>query len=321
MERVTRFELATSSLARKCSTTELHPLFRDLLRGRNYWRRSADRKGKLFKMSLSNRLQQIVDYKRTEVEKILPRAELLRLASLERNDFRSLYTALKRMDEGSTGVALVAEVKKASPTAGTIKEDFNALDIAREYDRQGASAISVLTDKKFFKGDLSYLTEIRREVSVPCLRKDFILHEAQIWEAAVAGADAVLLIVACLGQEELVHLLDVTQKCGLEALVEVHDREEMERALETDAKIIGVNNRNLKTFEVDLKTTELLSEEVPDDVVLVSESGIRGGEDARMVEEWGADAVLVGEALMRSGKVGDTVKEIMGGRHPQANVV
>lgn len=272
-------------------------------------------------MSLSNRLQQIVDHKKTEVEKILPRAELLRSASLERNDFRSLYTALKRMDEGSLGVALIAEVKKASPTAGTIKEDFNALDIAREYDRQGASAISVLTDERFFKGKLSYLTEIRREVSVPCLRKDFIIHEAQIWEAAVAGADAVLLIVACLEQEELVHLLEVTEKCGLEALVEVHDREEMDRALETEAKIIGVNNRNLKTFEVDLKTTELLSEEVPDHVVLVSESGIKGGEDARMVEEWGADAVLVGEALMRSGKVGDTVREIMGGRHPLANVV
>lgn len=277
--------------------------------------------GKFFEMSLSNRLQQIVDHKKTEIEKILPRAELLRLASLERNDFRSLYMSLKRMEEGSAGLALIAEVKKASPTAGTIKADFNALDVAREYDRQGVSAISVLTDERFFKGKLSYLTEIRREVSVPCLRKDFILHEAQVWEAAVAGADAVLLIVACLTQDELVHLLDVTQQCGLEALVEVHDREEMDRALETDAKIIGVNNRNLKTFEVDLKTTEELSEEVPDDVVLVSESGIKGGEDARMVEAWGSDAVLVGEALMRSGKVGDTVREIMGGRHPLANVL
>ncbi len=261
---------------------------------------------------LNDRLKEILAHKRTEIETLIPRAEKLRLAALERNDFRSLYNALVRGEEAGHGIGLIAEVKKASPSAGVIAEDFDPLEVAKAYDAAGASAISVLTDERFFGGRLEYLTQIRREVRVPCLRKDFIMHEAQIWEASVAGADAILLIVAALEQDELVHLLDVAATFQLDVLVEVHDRDELDRALDTDARIIGVNNRNLRTFEVDLRTTEALAEEVPDGIVFISESGIKTPEDARLVEGWGADAVLVGESLMRSDDVPEMARAIMG---------
>lgn len=255
----------------------------------------------------SNRLQQIVDHKRGEIEKILHLEEKLRAAALGRNDFRSFERAL---DQGPDQLALIAEVKKASPSAGVIAEDFDPILQAQRYDEAGASAISVLTDEKFFQGNLGYLTKIRETVSVPVLRKDFILHPAQIYEAVVAGADAILLIVACLTQEELVSLLDVAQGCQLDVLVEVHDQPELERALDTEAKIIGVNNRNLKTFQVDLHTTEQLSEEIPDDLIFVSESGIKTPEDTRLVHSWGANAILVGESLMRSDDVAAQVEAL-----------
>jgi indole-3-glycerol phosphate synthase len=189
---------------------------------------------------------------------------------------------------------------------------FNPVAIAREYEAAGADAISVLTDERFFQGDLSCLSRIREAVNLPLLRKDFILHEAQIYEAVVAGADAILLIVAILAQEELVRLLEVAARCQLDVLVEVHDLDELERALETEARIIGINNRNLKTFEVSLETTEQLSQELPPDIVLVSESGIHTGDDARRVREWGADAILVGEALMRAPDRAARIAEFKG---------
>jgi indole-3-glycerol phosphate synthase len=158
----------------------------------------------------------------------------------------------------------------------------------------------VLTDEKFFQGHLSFLSQIRQAVDVPLLRKDFIIHETQVWEAVIAGADAILLIVAALEQDELLHLLEVAATVQLDVLVEVHDFPEMERALQTEATIIGINNRNLKTFEVDLTSTEALSEEVGPSHILVSESGILNGDDSAKVRGWGADAILVGEALMRA---------------------
>ncbi|MBX7208784.1 MAG: indole-3-glycerol phosphate synthase TrpC [Verrucomicrobiaceae bacterium] len=246
---------------------------------------------------MSDKLAEIIAHKRTEVEKILPLAEKYRAAAALRNDFRSLSAALTS-DPARLG--LIAEVKRASPSAGTISADFDYLTIARTYDKAGASAISVLTDEKYFQGRLEYLTFIRQEVSVPVLRKDFIVHEAQIYEAVVAGADAILLIVAALDQPTLVRLLDAAHTYQLEVLVEVHDLPELERALDTDARIIGVNNRNLKSFTVDLAATESLAEEVPDDVVLVSESGIKSVADAERLAAAGADALLIGETLMRS---------------------
>ena len=161
----------------------------------------------------------------------------------------------------------------------------------------------MLTDEKYFQGRLEYLTLIREQLDIPCLRKDFIVHEAQIFEAVVAGADAILLIVAALDQPTLEHLLEVAHTFQLDALVEVHDLRELERALATDARIIGVNNRNLKTFTVDLAATEALAEEVPDDIVLVAESGIKTPADAVRLAEAGANALLVGETLMRSANI------------------
>lgn len=243
-----------------------------------------------------NKLDEIIAQKHTEVQRLLPRVEKLRAAAAGRNDFRSMYDHLRA---DPTRLGLIAEVKKASPSAGVIQPDFDYLTIARTYEKGGASAISVLTDEKYFQGKLEYMTTIRNEVSIPVLRKDFIIHEAQIFEAVVAGADAILLIVAALEQSRLEYLLEVAHTFQLDVLVEVHDMPELERALATDVRILGINNRNLKSFTVDLGTTEALAEEVPDDVILVSESGIKSVADAQRVSDAGADAILVGETLMR----------------------
>ena len=255
-----------------------------------------------------NKLDEIIAHKHIEIQRLLPRMEKLRAAAAARDDYRSLSASL-RADPSRLG--LIAEVKKASPSAGVIQPDFDYLTIARAYEKGGASAISVLTDEKYFQGRLEYLTTIRSEVNIPVLRKDFIVHEAQIFEAAVAGADAILLIVAALDQPTLEHLLETAHMLQLEVLMEVHDLHELDRALETDVRILGVNNRNLKSFTVDLATTEQLAEEVPDDIILVSESGIKSTDDAQRIAIAGADALLVGETLMRSGNPVQCVRELM----------
>jgi indole-3-glycerol phosphate synthase len=262
-----------------------------------------------------NKLEEIIAHKREEIRPILPLADKLRSSALLRNEFRSLEAALTRDPES---LAVIAEVKGASPSAGIIREDFDPLHVARVYEEAGASALSVLTDEKYFRGQLSYLTRIAAVAGIPLLRKDFIVHAAQIAEAVVAGADAILLIVAALEQEDLLRLLDEAQTLQLEVLVEVHDRWELDRALETDARIIGINNRNLKTMEVDLATTEELAAEVPEDVVLVSESGLRTAEDASRAGAAGADAILVGESLMRADDVAAQLKTLMTSRYSSA---
>jgi indole-3-glycerol phosphate synthase len=243
-----------------------------------------------------NRLQEILREKRDEIEALRPRRDELHRAALLRNDFRKFGSALQ---QGEGKLALIAEVKKASPSAGVIVESFDPVAVARNYARAGVEAISVLTDERFFQGHLSYLEMIRGAVPQPILRKDFILDPLQIMEAAVAGADAILLIVAALKQDQLNSLLETAVTYQLDALVEVHTLPELERALESAAQIIGINNRNLATFEVDLSVTEKLSEEVPEEIVLVSESGIRTAEDLARIKACGVDAVLIGEALMR----------------------
>jgi indole-3-glycerol phosphate synthase len=256
-----------------------------------------------------DRLQQILETKRREIAKMVHRTDLLRAGALQRNDFRSFREAINR---GHEALGLIAEVKKASPSAGVIAESFDPVQIAKTYESAGANAISVLTDEQYFQGSLAYMTQVRAAVTLPVLRKDFILHEAQIYEASCAGADAILLIVAALKQEELEHLLAVATDFQLDVLVEVHTLEEMDRALETDARIIGINNRNLASFQVDLKTTEELSEEVPGDIILVSESGIKTPDDTRRVLEAGCNAILVGETLMRADDVHAAVEELVG---------
>jgi len=243
-----------------------------------------------------NRLEEILRTKREEIERLRPRRDELHRAALLRNDVRGFTSALQR-DEGK--IALIAEVKKASPSAGVIVESFDPVAIARNYARAGVEAISVLTDERFFQGHLDYLQSIREQVPQPLLRKDFVLDPLQVMEAAAAGADAILLIVAALSQGQLGSLLETAALYQLDALVEVHTLGELDRALETDARLIGINNRNLATFEVDLGVTEKLSEQVPHGIVLVSESGIKTAEDLARIKACGVDAVLIGEALMR----------------------
>lgn len=243
-----------------------------------------------------NRLTQIISAKQQEVEQLRLGADALRQVALNRNDFRGFKSALDRTDGK---LAVIAEIKKASPSAGTIVQTFAPGAIARAYENGGASAISVLTDTEFFQGELGHLVEARTAVALPVLRKDFVIDEIQIAEACAAGADAVLLIVAALEKSQLSRLAQAAAKYRLDALVEVHTIEEMERALELGAEIIGINNRDLTTLQIDLGVTERLSEQVPNDVVLVSESGMRSAADIARVRACGVNAVLVGEALMR----------------------
>ncbi len=267
-----------------------------------------------------NKLDEILSDKEAEVRRLLPLREKLRAAALTRNDFRSFESALRGELPEQLGdehfadreLAVIAEIKRASPSAGMIANEFDPVAIASAYAEAGANALSVLTDVKYFQGNLSYLEKIRAQVSLPILRKDFIIDEVQIYESVVGGADAILLIVAALEQDRLIQLLDVAATCQLDVLVEVHDLEEMERALDTDARIIGINNRNLRTFEVDLAATETLSEEVGSDRVLVSESGISSAADTDHIREWGVDAILVGEALMRASDKREKMAELKG---------
>ena len=254
-----------------------------------------------------NKLAEIIASKEAEWKRLEPHAAELRRQALLRNDFRPFRTALQLGNQ----IAVIAEIKKASPSAGIIAADFNPLSQAREYARGGAQALSVLTDEAYFQGHLSYLRQIREQVELPLLRKDFIVHELQIYESVVAGADAILLIVAALDDAVLRALYDCAQSCQLDVLVEVHDLAEMDRALELGADMIGINNRNLKSFIVDLATTEELAEEIPSDTVAISESGIQTAEDVRRLRACGINAVLVGETLMRAKNVPAKLAELL----------
>jgi indole-3-glycerol phosphate synthase len=210
-------------------------------------------------------------------------------------------------------VRLIAEVKKASPSKGIIRKEFNPVDIARTYSSNGAAAISVLTDEKYFMGSLDYLKDIRKSLDqpVPLLRKDFILDEYQVYEARAAGADAVLLIVAILESKKLAELLDLSHQLGMKCLVETHDEYECEVAVNSGSRIIGINNRDLKTFTVDIDTTGRLRQLIPSDRVVVSESGIKNLNDIERLKGWNIDAVLIGESLMASDNIAAAMKEFL----------
>lgn len=279
-------------------------------------------------------LDEIMRHKREELPermRAMPLATLRALAATV-PDPLDFAAALRR-----PGVSLIAEVKRASPSRGLLCRDFDPARLAQVYTQGGAAAISVLTDSRFFQGELEHLTTVKETVTgerereekretraanlstspstvPPVLRKDFIFDSYQIVEARVAGADAVLLIVAVLGDHELRRLLAETRALGMEALVEVHDEAEVERALKAGARVIGVNNRDLRTFTVDLATTARLRPLIPPECVLVSESGIHGPDDVRRLREMGVDAMLVGESLVtakpeeRLGKVRELVR-------------
>jgi indole-3-glycerol phosphate synthase len=283
---------------------------------------------------MANILDKIVEEKQREVAKLPARriaAGDLRDALLERDERRDFVAALRQPRRGD--IALIAEVKKASPSAGVICKDFDPVRIAKEYEAAGASCLSVLTDEKFFQGSLDYLRQIRTAVKLPLLRKDFIIDERQILEAIEWGADAVLLIVAILDDARLKRFHTIATEAGLAALVEVHDEAELDRALSAGATLIGVNNRDLKTFKVDLATTERLAAKLkrrtgvapvsnfPSDgdrrdacpTLLVAESGIHTRAHVERLAKCGARAVLVGEALMKPGDIQAGVRELIGG--------
>ena len=211
------------------------------------------------------------------------------------------------------GISFICEVKKASPSKGLIAPDFQYLDIAREYEAAGADAISVLTEPEFFLGSDAYLTEIRQSVGIPVLRKDFTVDEYQLYEAKTIGADAVLLICALLDTAVLRRYISICDTLGLSALVEAHTEAEVISALDAGARIVGVNNRDLKTFNVDLNTCIRLRPLVPRDITFVAESGIRNGEDITQLREAGVDAVLIGETLMRSADKKAALAALKGG--------
>ncbi len=211
-----------------------------------------------------------------------------------------------------SGVALIAEAKKASPSKGVICPDFDPVKIAGNYQRAGAQAMSVLTDEKFFQGSLAYIPLVRQAVALPILRKDFIIDELQIRQAAMVGADAVLLIAAILDSYQLRDFRQAAQGLGIDVLVEVHDRQELEISLASGADLLGINNRNLRDFSVNLNTTFLLKKEIPAEIPVVSESGIGDRQDVDRCLEAGVAAVLVGETLMRAADQQKVVRELMG---------
>ena len=255
-------------------------------------------------------LDELADYARVRTEEAKKRisAEEMRrqTEALPKGDF-PFEQALKK-----EGISFICECKKASPSKGLIAPDFPYLEIAKAYETAGADAISVLTEPKWFLGSDQYLREIAAEVSIPCLRKDFTVDPYMIYEAKVLGASAVLLICSILTEEQLKEYREIADTLGLSALVEAHDEEEIRMALRSGARIIGVNNRNLKDFSVDTENSRRLREMVPPEVLFVSESGVRTPEDVAKLREIGVDAVLIGETLMRAEDKKKKLAELRG---------
>ncbi|MGC8830223.1 MAG: indole-3-glycerol phosphate synthase TrpC [Verrucomicrobiia bacterium] len=262
-------------------------------------------------------LQLIVEQKKREVallpEKVCSAAKL-KTDVQQRGGARNFLHALKNPVRGT--IALIAEVKKASPSAGIICKDFDPIKIAQRYQAAGATCISVLTDIKFFHGSPDYLCQIRHSVQLPLLRKDFIIDERQIYESIQLGADAILLIASILDLEKLKRFYDLIVGAGLAALVEVHNEFELDKALSIGANLIGINNRDLKTFKVDLSTTERLAKKIRslasgDSIIIVAESGISNRADVIRLKEAGTNAILVGESLLKDSPIEDKIAQLI----------
>lgn len=255
----------------------------------------------------------IIAHKRIEVEQrrsYTPLVKWVEQRAKVNPSPRDFLAALQAPKIGS--VALIAEVKKASPSAGIIRIDFDPVAIAKEYEAAGASCLSVLTDEKFFQGHDDYLTAMHEATSLPIIRKDFVINDWQIYESRALGADAVLLIVAALEPTQIADFQAVAHELGMAALVEVHTEAEMEVALGANATLIGINSRNLNTFVTDLETVARLAAMVPAGVTLVAESGLKTPADVKRVAEAGAKAILVGETLMRSPDIGAATRALLG---------
>ena len=255
-------------------------------------------------------LDKIIAYKKLEISE---QKELIPLDEIKRNlTGVEPVRGFKKAISAPGKVNLIAEIKKASPSRGVIRSDFDPEAIARIYERNGAAAISVLTDREFFQGDLSFLARVRSVTSaVSVLRKDFIIDEYQVYQSRLAGADAIFLIVAALDLPTLNRFLGIARDMGLDCLVEVHSKDELIIALNTAASIIGINNRDLRTFKTDIQTTHNLMQTMPKDRVVVSESAISSREDVEFLKRWGVNAMLVGESLMRSDDIGLKMKQLM----------
>jgi indole-3-glycerol phosphate synthase len=256
-----------------------------------------------------NVLSRIIEHKLREVAeaKLRRPVEIVQQELVAAPPVRDYVAALRAKSD----VALIAEVKKASPSAGIIRADFDPVQIAKTYEAHGAACLSVLTDEHFFQGSLDYLRAVRKAVQIPVLRKDFIIDRYQVLEARAAGADCILLIAECLDDCQLRDLYFYASELGMESLIEIYDPENLDRVLKLDPPLVGVNNRDLRTFVTDLDQTLRLAPRLPESTLLVSESGIRTRADVDRLKAGGARAMLVGETLMRSADIGQAVDELL----------
>lgn len=259
-------------------------------------------------------LEKILNARKIDIEKLKKEIQIaeLKAAIPDTTKPRNFYSALK-----VNGISLIAECKKASPSKGLLIEDYDPAKIAIEYEKAGAKALSVLTEPGYFLGSLSDISNVKKATSIPILMKDFIIDEYQIYQGRLAGADAILLIVRILEKKDLEYLLTVAESLDLAALVEVHNENELNVALSTSAKAIGINNRDLQTFEVDLATgIKLAAMAKKKDRIIVAESGIKNKEDIDILKKAGVDAVLIGKTLLKSNNIGAKMAELMGKTFP-----
>ena len=255
-------------------------------------------------------LKKIIARKHEEIDESIIRVSMKQMIELSSfaDNTRGFYQALaSKVDKRQN--AVIAEIKKASPSKGVLRENFNPVEIAKSYEAGGASCLSILTDRDFFQGDPQYLIKARAAVSIPVIRKDFIIDPYQVYEARAMGADCILLIVSCLNDKQLQTLSDLAQKLTMDVLVEVHDIEELQRALILNLPMIGINNRNLRTFSVNLQTTIDLLAEITDDKLVITESGIMSRSDVAMMHEHNVFGFLVGEVFMRKADPGKQLRE------------
>jgi indole-3-glycerol phosphate synthase len=254
-------------------------------------------------------LNKIIENKRVEVERAKKSKPIdflkSELQNLEKT--KGFYESIS--PDGSTKV--IAEIKCASPSKGVLRQNFNPVEISISYARGGASAISVLTDSRFFKGSLNHLRDVRSSVEIPLLRKDFIIDPYQVYESRFYGADAILLIVAALGSTILKKLLELGHSLDMDAIVEIHDEAELDKAIQAGSKIIGINNRNLKTFDVSLETSLKLCKLIPSEKIIVSESGIRSSADIKRLKSEGVNVLLIGERFMRAPEPGEELRKLL----------
>ena len=262
-------------------------------------------------MKSSHYLKRIVKYKKEEVARLKKRMPLAILKSAVKGRKPGFFEKALRSGKG---ISVIAEIKRKSPSKGILRRDFRPVQIAREYEKSGARAVSVLTDEKFFGGSAEILKKVRKAVRIPILRKEFIIDDYQIYESRLLGADAVLLIAGILSAAELKRFYQLANRLGLDVLFEVHDKRELEKVLPLRPRILGINNRDLRSFHLDIHTTGKLFSLIPKKILVVSESGIRTRGDVEYLRRIGVRTVLVGETLMKEKKVGEALEKLLGRR-------